>query len=621
MATLSLSSDWTCGYSIRLLVLLFSQWSLITLGAHVYTDSFPRNDEYDFQILDPNHVFGSPYGGFSRATRSRLASLPLPLPSAKISDSPNNNPTYMQVRDGDGRLFACRLYHQEELAATSLTDSMFDAVTLLKGSNENDDTDTSDSSTISIPTQEHSQPKPMDKIADSLTVDKVVPSSNGPPTVPKSSKESLKENAEKTSVQEITSNINKLVGICTQIHTGWWSYEWCFGDKITQFHIVFDETTKPGHGNVRIEDVTNLGKFSERKVVLTDSLVATKIKEAVSVSTTTNDNEKSADIVGYQEVFAQGEIEMGVMTEIFNHGDVCPATNFPRSSSVIYRCCSIQAMEAFKSGILYKGKPISSTIAAAINIEEPSVCSYHITICTPLLCHGLADQYEHGVHTPEMGKKPLKQPSPVRRPRKEHESIRETLDRTLEHVCLQKVGSDWWSYEICHGKNIRQFHESHLLDMNTGTTSKAVEAENILGLYDRNELESFPTEQEIDFVVNATDDLGDDDFRLATSKSKAIPTRGNGAYFKQEYVGGDVCATKDTTDVATKAGTVAEGGMKRATTVRFFCGSRFELTQVNEDSTCHYIIDVVVPDLCFHPLFTAPVVKQQVMKCLPVKEK
>ena len=638
MASSSLPSFLLTGrYSSLLLALLFSQWTLATSGSHVYTDSFPRNDEYDFQILDPNHVFGSPYGGFSRATRSRLASLPLPLPSAKLDDFPNNNPIYVQVRDGDGRLFACRLYHQEEIAATSLTDSMFDAVTLLKGSNNNDNNnnnndDRNDSSKHQIQMQEQSHPIPIDNIVDSLTVDKDIPSSKGP--VPKVSKESLKENTGttnlpeqiqngKTSVQEITSNMNKLAGICTQIHTGWWSYEWCYGDKITQFHIVFDDTTKPGHGNVRIDDVTNLGKFSESKMVLADSQVATKEKDTVSHSTTTTttDNEKSAENLGYRKVFAKGETEIGTMTENFNHGDICPATNSPRTVSVIYRCCSIKAMDAFKSGILYKGKPIASTIAAAINIEEPSVCSYQITICTPLLCHGLADQYEQGVHTPEMGKKPLKQPSPVRRPRKEHESIRETLDRTLEHVCLQKVGSDWWSYEICHGTNIRQFHENHLLDSTTGTTSKAVEAENILGLYDSEGLESFPTDHEIDFVVNATDDLGDDDFRLVATKSKAIPTRGNGAYFKQEYIGGDVCVTKDITDVAIKAGTVAEGSMKRATTVRFFCGNRVELTQVNEDSTCHYIIDVIIPDLCFHPLFKAPVVKQQVMKCLPVKEK
>ena len=40
---------------------------------HVYTDSFPTNDEYDIMALDPSTAYGTPYGGFSRATASRLA--------------------------------------------------------------------------------------------------------------------------------------------------------------------------------------------------------------------------------------------------------------------------------------------------------------------------------------------------------------------------------------------------------------------------------------------------------------------------------------------------------------------------------------------------------------------
>ena len=48
---------------------------------HLFTDSFPRNDEYNMMALEPETPFGTPYGGFSRATASRLAALPLKLPS------------------------------------------------------------------------------------------------------------------------------------------------------------------------------------------------------------------------------------------------------------------------------------------------------------------------------------------------------------------------------------------------------------------------------------------------------------------------------------------------------------------------------------------------------------
>ena len=73
-------------------------------SSHVYTDSFPTNDEYDFAVLDPDTVYGSPYGGFSRATASRLASLPLKLPNVP-EELREFEPVYTQVRDYQGRPF------------------------------------------------------------------------------------------------------------------------------------------------------------------------------------------------------------------------------------------------------------------------------------------------------------------------------------------------------------------------------------------------------------------------------------------------------------------------------------------------------------------------------------
>jgi len=105
-----------------------------------------------------------------------------------------------------------------------------------------------------------------------------------------------------------------------------------------------------------------------------------------------------------------------------------------------------------------------------------------------------------------------------------------------------------------------------------------------------------------------------------SSKSRATkPTRlgGNGAYYPQEYTKGDVCDHEDVTDSAIKAGAFGEGGIERATTVRYSCGNFVEMS-VKEDSTCHYVIDISVPTLCSHPLFKAPISKKQVVKCLPI---
>jgi len=109
---------------------------------HLYSDSFSRNDEFDMMALEPETPFGTPYGGYSRATASRLAALPLKLPSVGKEvqgsvDSTAFEPMYTTVRDNFGRAFACRVYHEDELEAYSLGDSMFDTPILKKKSNSN----------------------------------------------------------------------------------------------------------------------------------------------------------------------------------------------------------------------------------------------------------------------------------------------------------------------------------------------------------------------------------------------------------------------------------------------------------------------------------------------------
>ena len=59
--------------------------------SHIVDDLFPPYEDYDANILDPLHGYGSPYGGFSRATRRRLAALPLMLPDLAVEDDDNNN--------------------------------------------------------------------------------------------------------------------------------------------------------------------------------------------------------------------------------------------------------------------------------------------------------------------------------------------------------------------------------------------------------------------------------------------------------------------------------------------------------------------------------------------------
>jgi hypothetical protein len=48
-----------------------------------------------------------------------------------MNDSDANPEYYFQIHDGEGRLFACKVHHQDDLRQTSLYDSVFDeAVTV-----------------------------------------------------------------------------------------------------------------------------------------------------------------------------------------------------------------------------------------------------------------------------------------------------------------------------------------------------------------------------------------------------------------------------------------------------------------------------------------------------------
>ena len=193
----------------------------------------------------------------------------------------------------------------------------------------------------------------------------------------------------------------------------------------------------------------------------------------------------------------------------------------------------------------------------------------------------------------------------------------------LPHVSsFSSLLSNRWVYELCPGQYIRQFHEVTLMDRISGTASTEVESEHILGKYDPQVHGTTPKHLEWKNVVNATNlGLGGSGGGSGGRSNKPRARNpsahgGNGAYYFQEYTGGNVCDHEDVTDSAIKAGQIGEGHIERATTVRYSCGNQLEMT-VKEDSTCHYIVDVSIPALCDHPLFRAPVSKKQVFKCLP----
>ena len=154
-----------------------------------------------------------------------------------------------------------------------------------------------------------------------------------------------------------------------------------------------------------------------------------------------------------------------------------------------------------------------------------------------------------------------------------------------------------------------------LLDRVSGLTSTAVETEHILGRFDKES--RLPKDREWEHVVNVTAlHTASSTKTKGRSRTVLVAHGGNGAYYYQEYIGGDVCDHMDVTGSAIKAGEVGEGLIERSTTVKYGCGNHVEMT-VKEDTTCHYVATVSLPALCHHPLFRPPLSKKQVIKCVP----
>lgn len=168
-----------------------------------------------------------------------------------------------------------------------------------------------------------------------------------------------------------------------------------------------------------------------------------------------------------------------------------------------------------------------------------------------------------------------------------------------------------WTYELCPGEYIRQYHEKTILDRATGTATKQIDSEHMLGKYDVNTYGNVSGEKEWDMMQNVTA-LNPTGVSKSTAALK--PNQGNGAFYVQEYIGGDICDEVDVTGAAIKAGEVGEGNIGRATTVKYGCGSQVEMI-VKEDSTCHYVATVWLPTLCHHPLFMTTTSTAQVVKC------
>jgi hypothetical protein len=236
----------------------------------------------------------------------------------------------------------------------------------------------------------------------------------------------------------------------------------CYQTRVRQFHVQVEQrdASKLPH-QVQILDFTNLGVFERRRIELinTNKVAEAEADEASSSSSSSNSDLPPNPLAGNQAEIAR-------VLDVHSAGEVCDATGEPRSTLVQVLCCAPEVMDGARQFPLPSdADPISVPPVALYGVyEDPDrLCNYVVTVCTSLLCDGLATSASSTL-TPAKNAKKKSQSSEgsgkaaasssTRRAKtskvpRENESIREILDRTLGDRCLDASTDGWWSYSYC----------------------------------------------------------------------------------------------------------------------------------------------------------------------------
>lgn len=149
-------------------------------------------------------------------------------------------------------------------------------------------------------------------------------------------------------------------------------------------------------------------------------------------------------------------------------------------------------------------------------------------------------------------------------------------------VCSYRIES-YWTYEICHGNYIKQYHEER-----DGKTSKL--QEYYLGKWNKQK------------TIELRDKLEKSkDEKLRYKRIDGI----NLAYFEVEMTDGTLCDLNNE---------------PRVTRVLYVCYAhgKNEIYSLKETSTCNYEIVVLTPSLCLHPKYKLQETTENSINCIPL---
>lgn len=175
-----------------------------------------------------------------------------------------------------------------------------------------------------------------------------------------------------------TDIISTLEGECMYYVSGWWSYSFCYGKEIVQFHALTTKTGKPVRDLESQEYVLGRMRELDGPAAVNDQSTAgtAKTKGDVDVQkplgsdTTGSGNGKSANGPYHTELQIKGD--QRYMVQRLGAGTICDLTGRERTVEIQYHC-----------------NP-GGTSDRISWIKEVTTCAYLVEVLTPRLCEEAA---------------------------------------------------------------------------------------------------------------------------------------------------------------------------------------------------------------------------------------
>lgn len=182
--------------------------------------------------------------------------------------------------------------------------------------------------------------------------------------------------------------LQEMEGSCLYFFSGWWSYSFCYGDGVRQFHQLPPGKNVPVYPPVEDQGVTayTLGKFDGRmNGGESDGTQKTLGGETMSNSGVSGRETRER---GLARLEAKGE--MRYLVQKLKGGTICDLTGKERKIEVQASACFQEVTNCRLTSIQFhcqEGHPERISL-----IKETATCQYLMVISTPRLCNDVAFQ-------------------------------------------------------------------------------------------------------------------------------------------------------------------------------------------------------------------------------------